>query len=136
MKSMKGIIIFSLILSLFLPIISSAKGGMGDVHIHVAEFTGYYCANNAMEGGYKDVSGNWLDPSEWTVAAPDKIPLGSIITIGGTGNWRDGCSYTVTDRGGSIIVDDDGVYHIDILMASKEQANKFGRVRGYIIVKE
>ena len=132
----KTIIIFALILSLFLPIISNAKGGMGDVEIHAAVFTGYYCANNEMEGGFKDVSGNWLDPSAYTVAAPKCIPLGSKITIGGTGNWRDGVTYIVTDRGGRIVVDDNGVYHIDILMASREQANAFGVVHGYIIVKE
>ena len=135
---MKGkAIIFAMVLSLFLPIISNAKEGMHDsTHIHVAEFTGYYADNSRMEGGYKDISGNWLDPSDYTVAAPSCIKLGSTITIGGTGNWRDGVSYTVTDRGGAIVVDEDGTYHIDILMDSREQADRFGRVRGYIIVKE
>lgn len=110
--------------------------GMGDVHIHMAEFTGYYPDSSTMEGGYKSANGEWLDPSEYTIAAPKCIPFGSEVTFGGIGNWRDGVTYRVNDRGGAIVVDENGIYHIDILMAGPEQANKFGRRRGYIIVRE
>ena len=100
-----------------------------------AEFTGYYPDDSLMEGGYYSATGELLDPSAYTVAAPSCIPFGAKITVGGTGNKRDGWTYTVNDRGGAIIVDDDGVYHIDILMRNAQQANKFGRVKGYIIVE-
>lgn len=100
-----------------------------------AEFTGYYPDDSEMEGGYKSATNEWLDPSDYTVAAPKCIPFGSYITVGGTGNKRDGWTYRVNDRGGAIIVDDEGVYHIDILMSGPEQANAFGRKRGYIEVE-
>ena len=101
-----------------------------------AEFTGYYPDDSEMEGGYQSANMEWLDPSEWTVAAPKCIPFNTMIKVGGTGNWRDGHTYRVNDRGGAIVVDDDGVYHIDILMAGPEQANRFGRQYGWIEVVE
>ena len=89
-----------------------------------------------MEGGYQAANLEELDPSNWTCAAPKCIPFDTMIKVGGTGNWRDGHTYRVNDRGGAIVVDGEGVYHIDILMSCKEQANRFGRVRGWIEVEE
>ena len=101
-----------------------------------AEFTGYYPDDSLMEGGYQAANTEWLDPSDWTCAAPKCIPFDTMIKVGGTGNWRDGHSYRVNDRGGAIVVDEDGVFHIDILMSCKEQADNFGRVQGWIEVVE
>jgi 3D (Asp-Asp-Asp) domain-containing protein len=100
-----------------------------------AEFTGYYPDDSEMEGGYYAATGVLLDPSAYTVAAPKCIPFGAKITVGGTGNKRDGWTYRVNDRGGRIVVDEDGLYHIDILMRNARQANNFGRVRGWIEVE-
>jgi 3D (Asp-Asp-Asp) domain-containing protein len=52
--------------------------------------------------------------------APAHIPFGTTIQI-------DNDFYTVTDRGGAIIVDRLGFYHIDVWLPSKEEVEKFGR---------
>lgn len=120
-------------ISLILP---AEARGKKKVKRYEAEFTAYYPDDSKMEGGYKDAIGNYLDPSEYTVAAPDTFPLGSYIKVGGMDNWRDGHTYKVTDRGGRIVVQDDGTVSIDILMRNARQANKFGRRKGWIEVAE
>lgn len=133
------VICFSLIMSLLCGISADAKQKKDKKKKKIikveAEFTGYYPDDSTMEGGYRAANMEWLEPSDWTCAAPKCVPFGSKITVGGTGNWRDGHTYRVNDRGGAIIIDNEGVYHIDILMAGPEQANKFGRVRGYIEIE-
>lgn len=109
--------------------------GDKDVEIHRAVFTGYYPDDSEMEGGYYSATGEFLDPAAYTVAAPACIPFGSKITVGGTGNKRDGWVYRVNDRGQRIVVDEYGVYHIDILMRDAKQANDFGVVYGWIEVR-
>ena len=99
-----------------------------------AQFTAYYPANTALQGGFYDAMGNKLDPSKKTCAAPKSIPFKTKIQVLGTGTSQDGQTYTVTDRGGAIVVDSNGVYHIDLLMANKTQAYSFGRRNGYIII--
>lgn len=98
-----------------------------------ALFTAYYPANTKMEGGFYDSLGNRLDPSKKTCAAPKSIPFHTKIQPSGTGSFIDGKTYTVTDRGGKINVVN-GVYHIDILMSSASECNKFGKKYGYIII--
>lgn len=110
--------------------------GKKNVEIHQAVFTGYYPDDSLMEGGYYSATGELLDPSAYTVAAPACIPFGAEITVGGTGNKRDGWTYRVNDRGGRIKVDDEGRYHIDILMRNAKQANDFGVVHGWIEVRK
>ena len=85
-----------------------------------AEYTAYYPANNSMQGGFFDAMGNKLDPSKLTCAAPKDIPFGTKIQVKGTGTNRDSLVYKVTDRGGAINVQN-GVYRIDLLMATKEE---------------
>ncbi len=99
-----------------------------------AQFTAYYPANNKLEGGFLDAMGNKLDPSKRTCAAPKSIPFKTKIQCSGTGTSIDGQTYTVTDRGGAIVVDSNGVYHIDILMKNAKECNNFGRRNGYIII--
>ena len=98
-----------------------------------ALFTAYYPANTKMEGGFYDSLGNRLDPSKKTCAAPKSIPFHTKIQPSGTGSFIDGKTYTVTDRGGKINVVN-GVYHIDILMSSAAECNRFGKKYGYLII--
>lgn len=98
-----------------------------------ALFTAYYPANTKMEGGFYDSLGNRLDPSKNTCAAPKSIPFHTKIQPSGTGSFIDGKTYTVTDRGGKINVVN-GIYHIDILMSSAAECNKFGKKYGYLII--
>lgn len=98
-----------------------------------AEYTAYYPANNSMQGGFFDAMGNKLDPSKLTCAAPKDIPFGTKIQVKGTGTNRDSLVYKVTDRGGAINVQN-GVYRIDLLMATKEECLKFGRRKGKAII--
>ena len=98
-----------------------------------AEYTAYYPANNSMQGGLYDAQGNKLDPSKLTCAGPKELAFGTKIQVKGTGTNRDGLVYKVTDRGGAIKVEN-GVYKIDLLMATKEECYNFGRRKGKAII--
>ena len=98
-----------------------------------ALFTAYYPADTKLQGGFRDAQGNKLDPKKKTCAAPKSIPFGTQIQIKGTGTSRDDEVYKVTDRGGAITIKN-GVYHIDLLMATREQCNKWGKRTGYAII--
>lgn len=98
-----------------------------------AEFTAYYPANNKMEGGFYDALGNRLNPSQLTCACPKDVPFKTKVQVKGTGTDRDNLVYTCTDRGGAIKVVN-GIYHIDLLMANKKEANAFGRRRGTALI--
>ena len=99
-----------------------------------AEFTAYYPANNSMQGGLLDAMGNKLDPNKLTCAAPKSVPFKTKIQVKNTGTDRDNLVYTVTDRGGAIVVDSNGVYHIDLLMKDKKSALAFGRRKGKALI--
>ena len=99
-----------------------------------AEFTAYYPANNSMQGGLLDAMGNKLDPNKLTCAAPKSVPFKTKIQVKGTGTDRDNLVYTCTDRGGAIIIDSNGVYHIDLLMKDKKSALAFGRRKGKALI--
>lgn len=98
-----------------------------------ALFTAYYPANNKMEGGFLDAQGNKLDPKKHTCAAPGSIKFGTQIQITGTGTSKDKTVYKVTDRGGAITVKN-GVYHFDLLMATRAECNRWGKREGYAII--
>lgn len=99
-----------------------------------AEITAYYPANDKLNGGLYDALGNKIDPKNKTCAAPKCIPFHAKIKVSGTNTKYDNQVYEVTDRGSAIIVDSKGVYHIDLLMATKEECLQFGRRQGYIDV--
>lgn len=99
-----------------------------------AEFTAYYPANNSMQGGFLDAMGNKLDPNKLTCAAPKSVPFKTKIQVKGTGTDRDNLVYTCTDRGGAIVIDSNGVYHIDLLMKDKKTALAFGRRKGKALI--
>ena len=99
-----------------------------------AEFTAYYPANNSMQGGLLDAMGNKLDPNKLTCACPKSVPFKTKIQVKNTGTDRDNLVYTCTDRGGAIVVDSNGVYHIDLLMKDKKSALAFGRRKGKALI--
>lgn len=101
-----------------------------------AEFTAYYPANDKLNGGLYDALGNKLNPKNNTCAAPKSIPFHTKIKVSGTNTKYDNQTYEVTDRGSAIVVDDKGVYHIDLLMATKEECLQFGRRQGYIDIMD
>ena len=98
-----------------------------------AQFTAYW-PGPGIEGGTGQAMGGKLDTSKRTCAAPKNIPFRTLIQPSGTGTSIDGQTYMVTDRGGAIVVDKNGVYHIDILMKNAKECNAFGRRNGYIII--
>lgn len=99
-----------------------------------AEFTAYYPANNSMQGGFLDAMGNKLNPNKLTCACPKSVPFKTKIQVKGTGTDRDNLVYTCTDRGGAIVIDSNGVYHIDLLMKDKKTALAFGRRKGKALI--
>ena len=98
-----------------------------------AQFTAYYPSNDPMEGGLNDRLGKPLNPANKTCAAPKSLSLGTKVKPLETGTSIDNQIYTVNDRGGAIKIVD-GVYHIDILMSTKEECNNFGRVNGKLVI--
>ena len=113
-----------------LPQLSESDGESTTVK---ALFTAYYPANNTLEGGYYDAQGNRLDPSKHTCAAPPSVPFGTKITVMDTGTSLDGVTYTVTDRGSAIQIEN-GVYHFDLLMSTNAECNRWGRKNGSAII--
>lgn len=97
-----------------------------------ANITAYYPDSSALEGGYQDAIGNDLVgyPDQLTCAVPKNVPLGSKVKVLGTGTKYDNLIFTATDRGGAIVVDSDGTYHIDICLKTATEANTFGRRKG------
>lgn len=99
-----------------------------------AEFTAYYPSNDPMQGGFEQaMDSKPLVPANMTCAAPKDVPFKTKIQVKGTGTDRDGKSYTVTDRGGAIVIKN-GVYHIDLLMANRKEAYSFGRRKGTVVI--
>ena len=96
-----------------------------------ASFTAYYPDSSSMEGGYTDSQGHPLNAAEQTCAAPKDVPIGTKIKISNTGTDLDGKIYTVTDRGGAIVIKN-GVYRIDILVADKAACAAFKNCKGNI----
>lgn len=99
-----------------------------------ARFTAYFPSSDPKEGGFKDRMGNWLVPANHTCAAPLSVPLGTKITVQGTGTSRDGITYTVTDSGSAIKVKADGTYCFDLLMSTRSECNAFGVRYGTAII--
>lgn len=97
-----------------------------------ANITAYYPDSSTLEGGYQDAIGNKLVgyPDQLTCAVPKNVPLGSKVKVLGTGTKYDNLIFTATDRGGAIVVDSDGTYHIDICLKTATEANTFGRRKG------
>lgn len=98
-----------------------------------AKFTGYYPANNSMEGGFYADNGEKLNYKKKTCAAPKSIPFNTQIQVLKTGTKQDEKTFRVNDRGGAIKVVN-GVYHFDLLFKNKTEANNFGVRTGYAII--
>lgn len=98
-----------------------------------AEFTAYYPSNDPMQGGFKSANGETLKPQNLTCAAPKEVSFGTKIQVKGTGTSRDGVVYRVNDRGGAIKIVN-GVYKIDLLMSTRQEAYSFGRRKGKAVI--
>lgn len=98
----------------------------------LANITAYYPDSSTLEGGYQDAIGNPLVgyPDQLTCAVPKNVPLGSKVKILGTGTKYDNLIFTATDRGGAIVVDSDGTYHIDLCLKTYNACTEFGRRKG------
>lgn len=92
-----------------------------------AVFTAYTASSGAHTA-----NGNLANASKMLCAAPSSLPFGTLIRVKGTGTDRDNKVYKVADRGGAIVVDSKGRYHIDLLMSSETKAKEFGRRTGKI----
>ena len=95
-----------------------------------------YCpkAEGAIGGGPTTASGEKINYTLKTCAAPSCIPFGTLIQINGTGTKYDGTTFRVNDRGGAIKVLSDGTYRFDLLMPSGTEMNNFGMRNGYAII--
>ena len=94
-----------------------------------------YCpkAEGSIGGGNTTASGERIDYSKKTCAAPKEIPFGTLIQIVGTGTKYDGQTFRVNDRGGAIKIIN-GVYRFDLLLPSGSEMNNFGMRNGYVII--
>lgn len=99
-----------------------------------AEYTAYYPANNAMEGGFHDQTGKLLNPDEPVVAGPKHLKYGTKVLIKGTNSKFDNKIHTKKDNGGAIVVKKDGTYRFDILTHNAKEANAFGRRKGSAVI--
>ena len=101
-----------------------------------AKITAYYPSDEGLNGGFLNALGKPLDPNYPTCAAPPEIPFHTMIKVNDTNTKYDYMTFEVLDRGSAIIIDDEGIYHIDLLMHTKEECNEFGRRMGYIEILE
>lgn len=95
-----------------------------------------YCpkAEGSIGGGNTTASGEKINYTLKTCAAPSCIPFGTLIQINGTGTKYDGSTFKVNDRGGAIKVLSDGTYRFDLLMPSGSEMKNFGMRNGYAII--
>ena len=70
------------------------------------------------------------------IAAPKDIPLGSKIYIPELKNYKEDRIFNVEDRGGAVVVKDDGTHIIDIWLPTHEQVNEFGRKKTMVYLIE
>lgn len=98
-----------------------------------ALFTGYYPANNALQGGFVAANGEKLNPAKRTCAAPPQVKFGKKIQVLSTHTKQDNRIFRVNDRGGAIKVKN-GRYHIDLLFKNHASAYAFGRRTGYAVI--
>lgn len=95
-----------------------------------------YCpkAEGPIGGGPTTASGEKINYTLKTCAAPSCVPFGTLIQINGTGTKYDGTTFRVNDRGGAIKVLSDGTYRFDLLMPSGSEMKNFGMRNGYAII--
>ena len=135
-KHLALVVCFGMVFALFAGVNAEAKKKKQKVKTMPCIYTFYWPENSSMEGGYLDCKGVPLNPSGYYVAAPENFKYGSHITIKETGNWRDGHTYEVVDRGSRIVTfeGEDGRTwcHIDILVHDSSCAPKSGKLIGEI----
>ena len=70
------------------------------------------------------------------IAAPKEIPLGSRIYIPNMEYYKENGIFDVEDRGGAVILKDDGTYIIDVWLPDHEQVKEFGRKKAQAYILE
>ncbi|WP_315073053.1 SH3 domain-containing protein [uncultured Clostridium sp.] len=68
------------------------------------------------------------------VAAPKEIPLGSAVFIPELENYKKDGMFKVEDRGGAVVVKNDGTYIIDVWLPNHEQVKEFGRKKALVFL--
>jgi len=91
-----------------------------------AELTAYCnCAICSEEWGYQ--TSMQTHTRVGVIAAPKDIPLGSEIYIPELKKYKEDGIFNVEDRGGAVVVKNDGTHIIDIWVPTHEQVKEFGR---------
>ncbi len=72
------------------------------------------------------------------VAAPEDIPMGSTLYIPELKSYKEDGLFSVEDRGGAVIVKEDGTYIIDVWLSNHDDVINFGRKKCiiYLVNKE
>lgn len=70
------------------------------------------------------------------IAAPKDIDLGSKVYIPSLKYYKEDGIFEVEDRGGGILVKDDGTYIIDVWLPSHDEVEEFGRQKTTIYLME
>lgn len=66
------------------------------------------------------------------VATPKEIALGSKIYIPDLKDYKEDCVFNVEDRGGAVVVKNDGTYIIDVWLPTHEEVKEFGRKKATV----
>ena len=68
------------------------------------------------------------------VAAPKEIPLGSTVYIPELKDYKSDGIFKVEDRGGAVVVKNDGTYIIDVWLPTHDEVKKFGRKKTLVFL--
>lgn len=66
------------------------------------------------------------------IAVPKDIPLGSKIYIPDLKGYKEDGIFDAEDRGGAVIIKDDGTHIIDIWLKTHEEVKEFGRKKAMV----
>lgn len=66
------------------------------------------------------------------IAVPKDIPLGSKIYIPDLKDYKEDGIFNAEDRGGAVIVKNDGTHIIDIWLKTHEEVKEFGRKKALV----
>ena len=66
------------------------------------------------------------------IAVPKDIPLGSKIYIPDLKDYKEGGIFEAEDRGGAVIVKNDGTHIIDVWLNTHEEVKEFGRKKAKV----
>lgn len=113
-----------------------SDAGYGSKYLNGKEADAIFTAYYPKQSDLYDAHGKKLEAKNQTCAAPKdldgkQIQISELIPDRTTYKNR---IYTVNDNSSSTVVDDDGVYHISLLVSNKRTADSFGKRKGKIII--